>query len=655
MSSPASASSHPPAAGAVFLSYAREDTAAAQRIAEALRSSGVEVWFDQSELRGGDAWDQKIRQQINDCTLFVPIISAPTEERNKGYFRLEWKLAVEQTHLMAEGVPFLAPVVVDDTPDSSAVVPPEFLRVQWTRLPGALPTPQFVGQIKRLLEAPHKAAPTVRSGTASRSASDGGAEAAPLRVGRRVPAAAWVAVIAAIASAAGVFWWRQSSSAPNTGAEPTLSQSKGTRPPALSSSNGPTTEKSAPPQSETRQLVAKARALYELWDFASHEDFNLAEQLLKRATELDPTDAEAWAAQSVLSCGFLVFNYDSSPARRDAARNHAERAVKLAPDSDLARFARAFSYRFQPALQPESVRLLREEAGRQPTNKFVVRNLGATLRMTGHAEEALVYLDRVAALPGSDAIAHYNRAMALMSLNRPVESEAALDQALALAPNYGQALGRKVSYYVSLHGDLASARALVEKIPPAFLLEDRGAATVSHVWLLSREPEKCIASLRAARDYIETNYYTGPKAYRTGLAHRMAGRLPAAQADWRAALQKVEQRLVGQSNSPEELGWKALLHALLGERAEAERVLQIYEQLRKIPPSTIRSGTLPTYVALGRHDEAIDFVTSTVNNLNSAYRPWDLTWVRSDPELDPLRDNPRFQALLKSLPPVETK
>src|SRR5258706_35201 len=40
---------------AVFLSYAREDTAAAQRLAEALRSHGVEVWFDQNELRGGDS------------------------------------------------------------------------------------------------------------------------------------------------------------------------------------------------------------------------------------------------------------------------------------------------------------------------------------------------------------------------------------------------------------------------------------------------------------------------------------------------------------------------------------------------------------------------------------------------------------------------
>ena len=86
---------------AIFLSYASQDAEAARRICEALRAAGVEVWFDRSELRGGDAWDQKIRQQIKDCALFVPLISAHTEARPEGYFRLEWHLADQRTHLMA--------------------------------------------------------------------------------------------------------------------------------------------------------------------------------------------------------------------------------------------------------------------------------------------------------------------------------------------------------------------------------------------------------------------------------------------------------------------------------------------------------------------------------------------------------------------------
>src|SRR6185369_5931086 len=100
---------------AIFLSYARDDAAAARRIAEALRSAGLEVWFDENELRGGDTWDAKIRRQIDACTLFIPLISKETQSRNKGYFRLEWKLAVDQTHLLAQGVPFIVSVAIDDT------------------------------------------------------------------------------------------------------------------------------------------------------------------------------------------------------------------------------------------------------------------------------------------------------------------------------------------------------------------------------------------------------------------------------------------------------------------------------------------------------------------------------------------------------------
>ena len=100
---------------AVFLSYASEDAAAARRICEALRSAGIEVWFDQSELRGGDAWDASIRRQIKACALFVPVISANAHAREEGYFRLEWKLAVDRSHLMADTRAFLLPVVIDAT------------------------------------------------------------------------------------------------------------------------------------------------------------------------------------------------------------------------------------------------------------------------------------------------------------------------------------------------------------------------------------------------------------------------------------------------------------------------------------------------------------------------------------------------------------
>jgi TolB-like protein len=144
--------SQPPmAAGPVFLSYASQDADAACRICDALRAAGIEVWFDQSALRGGDVWDQKIRREIHECALFIPVISANTASRHEGYFRLEWDLADQRSHMMARSHVFVVPVSLDTTSEAAADVPDSFKRVQWTRLSGGNTPPAFVERIKRLL------------------------------------------------------------------------------------------------------------------------------------------------------------------------------------------------------------------------------------------------------------------------------------------------------------------------------------------------------------------------------------------------------------------------------------------------------------------------------------------------------------------------
>jgi Tol biopolymer transport system component len=179
---------------AVFISYASEDTEAAGRIAASLQAAGIEVWFDRGELRSGDAWDQKIRREIRDCTLFIAMISRNTEARTEGYFRLEWHLADQRTQLMAKSRPFVLPVCIDDTPERHAEVPESFSRVQWTRLPAGKTSSVFVGRVLGLLSgesqaATHSAPPKVSTPTAP---GVDASEAAPLardtaKVRRRRP------------------------------------------------------------------------------------------------------------------------------------------------------------------------------------------------------------------------------------------------------------------------------------------------------------------------------------------------------------------------------------------------------------------------------------------------------------------------------------
>jgi TolB-like protein len=178
---------------AVFLSYASQDADAAQRICAALRAFGIEVWFDQSELRGGDAWDQRIRQQIRDCALFVPIVSANTAARSEGYFRLEWLLADQRTQMIARNKIFIVPVCVDTTPDSGADVPDSFQRVQWTRLPAGETGAAFCERIATLVGVPAVVTP------AAQAAGPSSPSAAPAR---RTAAPRWrrPAIVAAVAA-----------------------------------------------------------------------------------------------------------------------------------------------------------------------------------------------------------------------------------------------------------------------------------------------------------------------------------------------------------------------------------------------------------------------------------------------------------------------
>ena len=151
----------------VFLSYASEDRPAARLIGETLPGYGLEVWYDESELGGGDAWDQKIRRQIRECDYFMPLVSAQTEARNEGYFRREWRLAVERTLDMADDHLFLLPIVIDDTDETRARVPEKFLTVQWLRVPGGRATPALQALCRRLLASEPAAAPSPRRATSA--------------------------------------------------------------------------------------------------------------------------------------------------------------------------------------------------------------------------------------------------------------------------------------------------------------------------------------------------------------------------------------------------------------------------------------------------------------------------------------------------------
>lgn len=136
---------------AIFISYAREDLPAVQRLKAGMDAAGLTTWFDLDRLEGGDDYDRKIRANIARCSFFVPVISATTEHRHEAYFRREWSYAVDRARNIAEGAVFILPVCTDDTPEATALVPEHFKAVHMTRLPGGEATPGFLRRLQELL------------------------------------------------------------------------------------------------------------------------------------------------------------------------------------------------------------------------------------------------------------------------------------------------------------------------------------------------------------------------------------------------------------------------------------------------------------------------------------------------------------------------
>lgn len=139
---------------AVFISYASEDRPVAEAISKALEREQIPVWFDREQIKGGDDWEEKIKQGMIKCSLFAPIISKHALTPEARYFREEWDAAEKVVKQLPRSRTFIVPVAVDDTsPEAEQVkndIPEAFQRRQWERLPDGRVTPEFVERVKEL-------------------------------------------------------------------------------------------------------------------------------------------------------------------------------------------------------------------------------------------------------------------------------------------------------------------------------------------------------------------------------------------------------------------------------------------------------------------------------------------------------------------------
>ncbi|MEO6006044.1 MAG: TIR domain-containing protein [Opitutus sp.] len=607
---------------AVFLSYASQDAEAARRICDTLRAAGVEVWFDQNELVGGDPWDTKIRGQIKACDLFMPVISANTQARAEGYFRLEWRLADQRTHLMGRTKSFLMPVCIDATSDAEADVPDSFGSVQWTRLPNGETPPAFTARVKKMLLAD-----IASSAAASAPRADSESEKRPRPAKAQKPAHYWLPFIALglLMGIIAVVWHPWS---PRHPATPTPLPDS---PPVL-------------PVSEAKQLVAKAWAQMNRLDLGRAE-LESADDYCRRASVADPSDADVWAAWSFVDAWYCYHAFDNSPERRESARAKAARALQLAPASYESRLAQAnFLVRegsdgAVSLYAEEANRLLRGLLQERPTEPRTLLTFALLQRNLRHPDEARKSLESLAQNPAFAALAWHELAWVEL---RAGDRDTALvleGRSIALQPAWHNLTG-KMNLLMDWVGDLDAAKAVLDQVPAAAMQEDYAVAVSLRLLYTRREPD---ALLRLAatipRDWLKSNMFRGPLGWWKGLAEQQAGRTAAARVHWEAAMKLVERRLVDAPSAWELITWKGRLYAVLGASAEAEQTLQVAWQMGG---SQFIMDRLEEELLVGHTDRALDRMEAESQNKDGEM--WAAR-LRLAPWLDALRSNARFQAL----------
>ena len=612
----------------IFLSYASEDTEAARRVCEALRAEGLEVWFDKSELRGGDAWDASIRSQIKECALFLPVISANTQRRTEGYFRLEWRLAEQRSHLMAKSRPFIVPVAVDDTPEAGAQVPDAFLEVQWSRLPGGRCDAAFASRVRQLASGDMSPA---RAGTAPVS---------PAPASGRKGTSIWLKGIVAVALLV-----------PAGGLLVALAPSlvKLVRGPAGANAVAP----SAPMPGSSAERIAKARALLDDDPFLTRRNVELAEQFALEAIAKDPSSAEAFAAASWVNYRYLESNYESTPKRRADLRSHAEKATLLDPQSVNAELALC-GLLMVSGNWDEANRKLQKLVEHAPANLTVLRTAAsASLRSIGNQIDAsdvsAANLERLRAhSPLGRSYADSEMAATHWRKGEYAQADRVLDAIFASGHPVRQAYLIRLLLLTYGWGDLDAARRFADTIPSKLLLEDVFIAHLSRLAHYSGEHEKALETLgRSSRELLQEGLIEVPLARLRGDVHAAAGRPSAATLQWREALKTLDGQLAARPDAVQLHTQRALVLARLGERKEAAAAQALARELAGNPAS----GSFEWAREYGYHVAAGEFgaaIPRLDRLVQRDYGRWANVYnqLRHDPALRPLHADPRVKAML---------
>ena len=412
------------------------------------------------------------------------------------------------------------------------------------------------------------------------------------------------------------------------------------------------------PTSDPISYDAYLRAKDLLYDISlstrQKEDLFQAVELLDQAIARDPGFFDAYCQLAGAHDRIYFLGFDHTDSRLNLAQTVIQSVQRLRPDSGDTHLALAqhyyYAYRDYERARQELV-LARLTL---PNESRIPLLAGYIDRRQGRWEKSLEEITQALELNPRDFSVLQQIALTYEALGRYKEMAATLDRALAISPQDVQSRVRRALVDLEEHGDSKAFHTTIDGI----LSQDPNASLCfvnPWLFLILRAPDP--TSERALFNMTECGCFDEnvpfPSGWCEGQLAKFRGNDSAATAAFNAARNELVETVQKQPNYAAALCALGVIDAVLGNKADAIREGERAVELTPVSKNAIEGATLVRYLAViyawaGDKDRAIQRLAETT------YLPGSHVsygYLRLHPLWDPLRGDPRFEAIVASLAP----
>ena len=374
-------------------------------------------------------------------------------------------------------------------------------------------------------------------------------------------------------------------------------------------------------------------------------DTEKAEQLFEQATRLDPDFAEAFAGLAWVE-DWIYHTFDPTPARKEKAGAAAARAVQLQPELPEAHLALGFYHyycerNYEAALDEFAI------AKRSlPNSAEVYMATGAIERRQGKWAESTANMEKAVSLSPKDAFILINLADNYRANKNFETADKIFDRAIEAAPDSLGARAAKAMLAFDWKGDLSKMQKDLADMPPG--VDPEGLVTFGwmQLFMLQRKFPEALATLKQLPQAVP--YEDKPREFFEGVIYTFLNDKEKARSAFERARPIAEKAL---RESPDNAFRHALVGQILaglGEKkaaiAEGKRAVDLLPESQDAlsgPKATLELAKIYTWTS--ESDQALQLLEHSLNTPSGITAPV----LKLDPVWDPLRSDPRFQALIE--------